>query len=302
MQSPDAKQQHKKRVSKACDCCRKSKTKCDGQRPCTRCLQDNKICTYMSNKKKADKLYPSSYVDLLETRVSILIQSLNKLLEKSRSEVGIEEFMKDPVIYNENGEFDINKVICQLLSSEKLQNLSQSNMNYSIDEITNVTDNRNSSTSSSTSPTSNTTTSSPSSTPLHISIPRKSQDLSHVHKPQHTKHQLKSPTTTFDFNNNLDSLLYEPMDLNNTSDDTHSTNSSLMSPVYSLNDQNGLYLDTWSQNQQQQQQQQTDFPQKSLNNNDDYGLIKQEYGFNWDGFDFSKKPLEQQATFGFPEF
>lgn len=333
MHSPENKQlqlqqqqQHKKRVSKACDCCRKSKTKCDGMRPCTRCLQDNKICTYMSNKKKADKLYPSSYVDLLETRVSILIQSLNKLLEKSKTQGSIDEFMKDPIIYNETGEFDINKVICQLLSSEKLQNLSQSNMNYSIEEITNVASSLSSSSASSSSSATPPTSTPPSvsSTPLNIAIPKRSSHhtdpSSHIHKPQHVKHYhhqqqqqslIRSPSSTIDLNKNLDSLLYEPLsatDVNNTPDDTHSIDSSLMSPVYSLNDQPGLYLDTWP----------TDaagsniFPKQEQQGEPmgGYGLIKQEqdYRFNWDGFDFgrgSRTVAEVQdgsGAFAFPEF
>lgn len=128
----------KKRVSKACDCCRKSKTKCDGQRPCSRCLQDGKICTYMT-KKKADQMYPASYVDLLETRVSILVQSLTQLLNRSRvSDEELHDFCCDRSLLNEDGEFDINKVICRLMPSENLENLAESSQDYSLDEITHV--------------------------------------------------------------------------------------------------------------------------------------------------------------------
>lgn len=74
----------KKRVSKACDTCRKSKTKCDGERPCQRCLSENKICTYSNSsigysEGKLKKLYNQEYVDLLETRVSLLTKSLSLL-------------------------------------------------------------------------------------------------------------------------------------------------------------------------------------------------------------------------------
>ncbi|SCU80624.1 LAMI_0B03180g1_1 [Lachancea mirantina] len=74
----------KKRVSKACDTCRKSKTKCDGERPCQRCLSENKICTYSDwsigySEGKLKRLYNQEYVDLLETRVSLLTKSLGLL-------------------------------------------------------------------------------------------------------------------------------------------------------------------------------------------------------------------------------
>ncbi|SCW00032.1 LAFE_0B07954g1_1 [Lachancea fermentati] len=74
----------KKRVSKACDTCRKSKTKCDGERPCQRCLSENKICTYSDwsigySEGKLKRLYNQEYVDLLETRVSLLTKSLSLL-------------------------------------------------------------------------------------------------------------------------------------------------------------------------------------------------------------------------------
>ena len=171
-------QQHqhgKKRVSKACDCCRKSKTKCDGQRPCSRCLQDGKICTYMT-KKKADQMYPASYVDLLETRVSILVQSLNELLQISkRSSAELHNFCSHPDLLNEDGEFDINKVICNLLPKEKLDNLAESSQDYSIDQITHV--------SGTTSSRDLSGSSSPKSLGAHSSLAkaRRNSD-NHVHK------------------------------------------------------------------------------------------------------------------------
>ncbi|KAH3903000.1 uncharacterized protein SCODWIG_01534 [Saccharomycodes ludwigii] len=79
-----AKNGTKRRVSKACDTCRKSKTKCDGERPCQRCLLENKICAYSKSnlsysQGKLKKLYNQEYVDLLETRVSLLKKVLNYL-------------------------------------------------------------------------------------------------------------------------------------------------------------------------------------------------------------------------------
>ncbi|CCH44249.1 putative transcriptional regulatory protein [Wickerhamomyces ciferrii] len=127
------KKQHKKRVSKACECCRKSKTKCDGQRPCTRCLQDNKICTYLTNKKKDEKAYSSSYVDMLETRVSILIKSMSQLLKMAKTPSEISQFINEPNIYINEDEFNMNIVISTLLSTEsnkKSQRHQNSNHKY----------------------------------------------------------------------------------------------------------------------------------------------------------------------------
>ncbi|QEU58852.1 hypothetical protein KDRO_B01170 [Kluyveromyces lactis] len=77
----------KRRVSKACDACRKSKTKCDGERPCSRCLKENKLCTYSNSnigyaESKCKKLYNQEYVDLLETRNSLLTKALSYLFRQ----------------------------------------------------------------------------------------------------------------------------------------------------------------------------------------------------------------------------
>lgn len=125
-----------KRVTRACDCCRKSKTKCDGKRPCTRCLSDNKICTYVTSKTpKGKKLYSSQYVDLLETRVSILVQSLERVIELSTTDGALTNLLSERELYNEDGEVLVNKVVCRLMSFEKLENLSKSG---SLEDIVNV--------------------------------------------------------------------------------------------------------------------------------------------------------------------
>lgn len=74
----------KKRVGKACDSCRIKKTKCDGKKPCNRCLSDNKICVFTEKRKPKEKNHPSGYVELLETRLDILTKSLEKIIILSR--------------------------------------------------------------------------------------------------------------------------------------------------------------------------------------------------------------------------
>ncbi|CCH44223.1 Lactose regulatory protein LAC9 [Wickerhamomyces ciferrii] len=328
--SPDNKQ-HKKRVSKACDCCRKSKTKCDGQRPCTRCLQDNKICTYMTNKKKIDKTYSSTYVDLLETRVSILIQSMTQLLQKAKSPMEISQFINNSNLYNDDDEIDMNKVICSLLSTEKLKNLSQSNHDYTIDEITNVQpqistqSNDNSDSSNSNTPI---TQNIPISKKHHHSV-QKDQEISHIHKPHRqnshthshsyshshstTRHHYKSPTSSsFDLSNqsNINSLLYNDTtpsislntDLTN-SDDNHSITSSIMSPNYSINEN----FDPLSNLQIQDSQPASIFENGTTSTNFnlnekliDGPVLDNNYGFNWDQFELNNKVKDEFQLI--PEF
>lgn len=74
----------KKRVGKACDSRRIKKTKCDGKKPCNRCLLDNKICVFTEKRKVKEKIHPPGYIELLETRLDILSKLFEKLIELSR--------------------------------------------------------------------------------------------------------------------------------------------------------------------------------------------------------------------------
>lgn len=82
--SPSLPEDHhhhrKKRVGKACDSCRIKKTKCDGKKPCSRCIADNKLCAFTEKKKQKEKTHPSGYIDLLETRLDLLTKSLEKIV------------------------------------------------------------------------------------------------------------------------------------------------------------------------------------------------------------------------------
>ncbi|EGW31794.1 uncharacterized protein SPAPADRAFT_62387 [Spathaspora passalidarum NRRL Y-27907] len=82
----------KKRVGKACDSCRIKKTKCDGKKPCNRCILDNKICVFTEKKKLKEKNHPSGYIELLETRLDILTKSFEKLIELSQPHL---QFIQD---------------------------------------------------------------------------------------------------------------------------------------------------------------------------------------------------------------
>ncbi|CCH47038.1 Thiamine repressible regulatory protein [Wickerhamomyces ciferrii] len=68
----------KRRVGKACDCCRMKKTKCDGVKPCSRCKIHNHLCSYTERRSSFHKEYQEGYVELLEARLSLLTRCLHK--------------------------------------------------------------------------------------------------------------------------------------------------------------------------------------------------------------------------------
>ncbi|OBA20967.1 hypothetical protein METBIDRAFT_11563 [Metschnikowia bicuspidata var. bicuspidata NRRL YB-4993] len=79
--SPDEQHHHrKKRVGKACDLCRIKKTKCDGKKPCTRCVADNQLCAFSEKRKPKEKAHPAGYIELLEARIDFLTRSLQKVI------------------------------------------------------------------------------------------------------------------------------------------------------------------------------------------------------------------------------
>ncbi|KAI5959156.1 FCR1 [Candida pseudojiufengensis] len=126
----------KKRVGKACDSCRIKKTKCDGKKPCNRCLIDNKICVFTEKKKMKEKTHPQGYIELLETRLDILSKSFEKLIELSRPYLPvIDNIIKDQQIPFEDDEdssgedevknydvIPINKVVGYLIDEKGLLN------------------------------------------------------------------------------------------------------------------------------------------------------------------------------------
>ncbi|CDK28872.1 unnamed protein product [Kuraishia capsulata CBS 1993] len=100
----------KRRVGKACDCCRIKKTKCDGKKPCSKCTFDNKVCVYSERKRHRDKVYQPGYVELLETRLELLSKSLETLCRM----VGTKQDLAFLDLEN-TADFSVNKVIAQLI-------------------------------------------------------------------------------------------------------------------------------------------------------------------------------------------
>ncbi|CAK9438969.1 uncharacterized protein LODBEIA_P31930 [Lodderomyces beijingensis] len=83
-ESQQANHLKKKRVGRACASCRLKKTKCNGVKPCNRCLLDNKICVFTEKKRVKEKNYPPGFIDLLEMRLDILSKSFEKLIQLAR--------------------------------------------------------------------------------------------------------------------------------------------------------------------------------------------------------------------------
>lgn len=108
----------KKRVGKACDSCRIKKTKCDGKKPCNRCMLDNKICVFTEKKKVKDKSHPNGYVELLETRLDLLTKSLEKMIQLSRPHLPFLNELTDEE--TEENDIPINKVVQYLINNEGL--------------------------------------------------------------------------------------------------------------------------------------------------------------------------------------
>lgn len=105
----------KKRVSKACYPCRIKKTKCDGIQPCSKCTQENRICTYSENIKQKVKTVPNGYVELLETRMDLLTKGIEKIILMARPHL---QFLER--IIGDKQCVPINDVITYLLNEEGL--------------------------------------------------------------------------------------------------------------------------------------------------------------------------------------
>ncbi|KAK9390441.1 hypothetical protein V1515DRAFT_612937 [Lipomyces mesembrius] len=100
---------NRKRVGKACDACRIKKSICDGSRPCSRCVAEDKICVFTDRKRSTDKLYSGPYVELLESRIKMLRQGIELLVQRINRGDSITSLLKD-----DEGKININKVLDNL--------------------------------------------------------------------------------------------------------------------------------------------------------------------------------------------
>lgn len=117
----------KKRVGKACDSCRIKKTKCDGKKPCNKCVQDNKICVFTEKKKPKEKSYPNGYVELLETRLDLLTKAFERMIQLSRPHL---LFLNDLMVTNGESQ-DADSIHDLDLQEPKFENPDNYNENDS---------------------------------------------------------------------------------------------------------------------------------------------------------------------------
>ncbi|KAF5386046.1 hypothetical protein D9615_002218 [Tricholomella constricta] len=86
----------KRKIDRACDACRRRKTKCDGPKLpdniCTNCLQANKPCTYLEASKPRGP--PKAYVTGLEDRM----EKLEALLTQLRPDEDFSTDLGPPVV------------------------------------------------------------------------------------------------------------------------------------------------------------------------------------------------------------
>ncbi|KAK9377086.1 uncharacterized protein V1513DRAFT_373871 [Lipomyces chichibuensis] len=99
---------NRKRVGKACDACRIKKSKCDGRRPCSRCLAEDKICVFTDRKHSTEKFYSGPYVELLESRIKMLQQGIELLVQHINRGDNITSLLDD------EGKISINKILDNL--------------------------------------------------------------------------------------------------------------------------------------------------------------------------------------------
>ncbi|KAG1816057.1 fungal-specific transcription factor domain-containing protein [Suillus subaureus] len=86
----------KRKIERACDACRRRKTKCDGPRMpdniCTNCVQNRKTCTYVEASKPRGP--PKAYITGLEDR----LERMEALLKRLRPEADFLEELGSPVV------------------------------------------------------------------------------------------------------------------------------------------------------------------------------------------------------------
>ncbi|KAJ5560584.1 hypothetical protein N7513_002983 [Penicillium frequentans] len=77
--SPYSTDGARSRVQKACDRCRRKKTKCDGSTPCQKCRAENATCMFGDRKRQREKVYPKGYTTFLKEQQGWLIHGLREL-------------------------------------------------------------------------------------------------------------------------------------------------------------------------------------------------------------------------------
>ncbi|KAF3800288.1 Activator of stress protein 1 [Colletotrichum gloeosporioides] len=94
--APNAPVQKRRRVTRACDECRRKKIKCDGKQPCTHCSVYSYECTYDKPSNRRRNPAPQ-YIEALESR----LQRAEALLRKFMPDVDLADPTLDPAVQQE---------------------------------------------------------------------------------------------------------------------------------------------------------------------------------------------------------
>ncbi|KAK7935441.1 Activator of stress protein 1 [Apiospora marii] len=95
-ENPTAPLQKRRRVTRACDECRRKKIKCDGKQPCTHCQVYSYECTYDKPSNRRRNPAPQ-YIEALESK----LQRAEMLLRKFMPDVDLNDPSLDPSVQQE---------------------------------------------------------------------------------------------------------------------------------------------------------------------------------------------------------
>ncbi|KAL2169681.1 hypothetical protein VTG60DRAFT_5820 [Thermothelomyces hinnuleus] len=95
-EAPSMPLQKRRRVTRACDECRRKKIKCDGKQPCTHCAVYSYECTYDKPSNRRRNPAPQ-YIEALEAR----LQRAETLLRKFMPDVDLADPNLDPAVQQE---------------------------------------------------------------------------------------------------------------------------------------------------------------------------------------------------------
>ncbi|KKA28070.1 hypothetical protein TD95_003658 [Thielaviopsis punctulata] len=95
-QQPSVPTQKRRRVTRACDECRRKKIKCDGKQPCTHCSVYSYECTYDKPSNRRRNPAPQ-YIEALENR----LQRAESLLRNYMPDLDLSDPTLDPAIQQE---------------------------------------------------------------------------------------------------------------------------------------------------------------------------------------------------------
>ncbi|KAI1769169.1 hypothetical protein GGR53DRAFT_517382 [Hypoxylon sp. FL1150] len=95
-EAPSVPLQKRRRVTRACDECRRKKIKCDGKQPCTHCQVYSYDCTYDKPSNRRRNPAPQ-YIEALENKLS----RAETLLRKFMPDVDLNDSSLDPAVQQE---------------------------------------------------------------------------------------------------------------------------------------------------------------------------------------------------------